>query len=167
MFRPIADRTLPPRWRVIAGFIVAPAAVAIVLAAVAPLYAGLDSYGERVWRTAPAYGLFGGYTPALVFGVPAYMLLAQRVTPTPLRCALVGAVVAALPWSFLSIGSMPDQASIDDRATVVDGVQTIYGWLEAGKFVGGIALVGALTGLLFWLIAAAGTGVTIVDADDG
>ena len=145
----------PPAWRVVAAFVVAPGAAALVMAAATPLYAGLDP-GERLWRSAATFAAFGAYPAALVLGVPACFLLRGRLAPSLVNCASAGAVIAALPWFALSLLSGPDQASIDGRATVIDGSRTAYGWLTQATFLGGIALFGALGGAVFWLVAAAG-----------
>ena len=145
----------PPRWRVLLAFAMVPGLAAIALATVEPFYAGLDSYFERVWRTALIFAIFA-YPLGLVFGLPTYVFLRDRVTPTWLNCSLAGAFVAAAPWTIIVfLSPSADQASIGGRATVVNGTTTAYGHLVALQFVGTIALCGALAGLLFWLIAAA------------
>ena len=154
----LSERTYPPLWRVAAAFVLVPGLAALSIALAAPLYAGLPSITERIWRSAVAYGLFGAYPPAIVFGVPAYFALRRRFEPRFTNCAIVGATVAALPWTFLTFVSTPNQASIDNRATVINGSKTVFGWLMEAKFLSGIALCGALGGVLFWVIAAAGSG---------
>jgi hypothetical protein len=113
---------------------------------------------ERIWRSALLYGLIGAYPPAVLFGIPAYLALRRHFEARLLNCALVGAVAAMLPWAFLMLVSTPDQASIDNRATVIDGSYTAFGWLINAQFLGEIALFGAFGGALFWAIAAAGSG---------
>lgn len=145
----------PPPRRLLLAFATVPGIGAIVLATVQPLYAGLDSYMERIWRTALMFAIFA-YPSGLIFGLPAYGFLRNRVRPTWLNCTLAGAIVAAAPWLiFAFLPSAANQASIGGRATVVDGATTAYGYLVALQFVGIIALCGAVAGFMFWLIAVA------------
>lgn len=143
----------PSRFRVLLAFAIVPGFAAIALASIQPLYAGLDSYLERTWRTAIVFAIFA-YPLGLVIGVPTYLWLRDRVKPTPLSCSLAGAFVAGLPWAILSLlPPSADQASIGGKPTVVNGATTAYGHLLALQFIGIIALCGAVAGFLFWLIA--------------
>jgi len=153
----LPDRSYPPPWRVAAAFILVPALAALLVAIAIPLYAGLPNMAERVWRSALVYSLFCAYPPALLFGVPAYFMLRRQFKLRLVNCAIVGGAITALPWAFLSIVSTPDQASIDNRPTVIDGSRTAYGWLTDVEFVGEIALFGAVGGAFFWVVAVAGS----------
>ena len=146
-------RADPPIWRVVAAFLIAPGAAAFLM----PAFDGINAPIERIWRSAVVFGLFGAYPTTLIIGLPAFFLLRQHFAPKLINCSLTGAVVAALPWFILSVLSQPDSASIDGRATVTNGSLTAYGWLTNLTFIGQIALLGAVGGLLFWLIAAAGS----------
>jgi hypothetical protein len=123
-----------------------------------PLYAGLATMTERVWRSWIIYALVGAYPTAIVLGVPTYFLLRRRLEPRLGNCALAGSTVAVLPWFFLTLAGAPTQASIGERATVINGSYTAYGWLMNAQFLGVIGLAGAVGGALFWAIAAAGSG---------
>jgi len=120
-----------------------------------PLYAGLPDYLDRVLRTWPFYYFLGALLPALVFGVPAFMLLRKLLRLSAVNCVLVGAIVAALPWFLLGLLAGGGEASTGGRATITDGHYTAFGWLEFGAFLGMMALAGAVGGMIFWLIAAA------------
>jgi Holliday junction DNA helicase RuvA len=152
------ERRFPPVWRVIAAFLIAPGVAALILAAVMPAYPGLDDPLERVLRTAWAIATIGAYPATVVLGLPAFFMLRRRFDPKLTNCSLTGAVVAVLPWALLSLLSTPDQASVNGRATVIDGSNTAFGWLMIGQLLGQIALAGAVAGALFWAIAAAGSG---------
>lgn len=156
MYRSSVERSYPPRWRVAVAFVLVPALTALSFAIAIPLYAGLPSLMERVWRSALFYGLFGAYPSALVLGVPAYFVLRRHFAPRLINCALAGAGVAASPWLLLTMVSAPDQASIGERATVVNGSYTAFGWLMNAQSIGEIGLAGAVAGALFWVISAAG-----------
>lgn len=159
MCRSLPERTHPPRWRVAFAFLVVPALAALSFAFAMPLYAGLPTTTDRVCRSALVYGLVGAYPAALLLGVPAYYMLRRHFEPRLISCALAGTVVTALPWLFLTLMSAPGQASIGDRATVINGSYTAYGWLMNAQFVGEIGLAGAIGGALFWARAAAGSGI--------
>lgn len=158
MYGSLPERTYPPRWRVAAAFLLVPAVAALSFAIVMPLYGGLPNMADRIWRSAWVYALVGAYPPAVVFGIPAYFALRRHFDPRLINCALVGAVVATMPWLFLTLASTPSQASSDNRATVINGSYTAFGWLMNAQFVGEIAIFGALAGALFWAIVAAGIG---------
>lgn len=157
MYMSLPGRLYPPNWRVAAAVILVPAFAAVSLAIAMPIYDGLPTMAERIWRSALVYAVIGAYPPAVVFGVPAYFVLRRHFDAHLFNCALVGAVVATLPWMFLMLVSAPDQASIGNRATVINGSYTAFGWLMNAHFLGEIALAGALGGALFWAIAVAGS----------
>ncbi len=84
-------------------------------------------------------------------------MLRRHFSANLLGCVIVGFVVAALPWALLvMIGSGASEASIDGRATVINGQTTAYGWLKNAEFVLTIGAFGAFGGLVFWAVAAAG-----------
>jgi hypothetical protein len=152
-----SKRLHPPAWRIVVAFLVVPGVASLLLAIIMPAYDGLESIYERVWRSAVVYGIFGAYPSAVIFGVPLFFVLRRHFDAKLVNCALAGAAVAAFPWFLLSVLSLPDSASIDGRATVIDGSLTVYGWYTNLKFVGQIGLFGGSAGALFWLIAVAGT----------
>jgi len=157
MYEPWPDRKYPAVWRVLLAFLLAPGAAALLMAISMPGYAGIPSWSERVWRSAELYAALGAYPITLVFGVPAYFMLRRHLSARPLPCALVGAVVAVFPWMLIIlIGPGASEASIDGRATVLNGHTTAYGWLQNAEFVLMMAFFGAVGGLIFWAVAAAG-----------
>lgn len=148
---------LPSRVRLILAFAIVPGVAALTMALIEPLYAGIDSQFERVWRTAVIFAVFGAYPSALIFGVPTYVMLRWKVAPSWFNCTMAGAFVAALPWFLLMlVGPTADEASIGGKATVVDGSRTLYGWMSDLQLVAQIGVFGALAGLLFWAIVTAG-----------
>ena len=158
MYTARPERTYPPAWRIIAAFLIVPGAAALLMAILMPAFDGISEPLERVWRTAVLFALFGAYPTTLILGVPAFFMLRRHFDPKLISCSLTGAVVAALPWFSLTALSHSGSAGIGGRATVIDGSLTPYGWLTNLIFVGQIAAIGAVGGLLFWLIAAAGSG---------
>jgi hypothetical protein len=157
MYEPWPDRKYPPIWRVALAFLVAPGLAALLIAIALPAYEGIPNWFERVWRTAEIFSVFGAYPTAVVFGVPAYFMLRRHLSARPFACAVVGSVVAALPWALLVIaGSGASEASVNGRATVLNGQTTAYGWLQNAEFLLTIGLFGAIGGTVFWAIAAAG-----------
>lgn len=151
-------RDRPPRWRIIAAFLIAPLVAAFVLACYLPAYDGLPHISDRIIRSTALYCFFGGYPTSLAFGVPAYLLLRRRVKPTWWACALAGGAVAAAPWLFLTL--LPPGAATFEQTgqhvTVQNGVRTLWGWIEGLGFAGEIGALGLIGGLCFWLVAVAG-----------
>jgi hypothetical protein len=157
MYQPWPEQNYPPIWRVALAFLLAPGAAALLMALAMPAYAGLPSWSERVWRTAQTTSVLGAYPTAVVFGLPAYLTLRRHFAVRPFACVFVGSVIAALPWALVVLaGTNAWQASIDGRATVINGHTTGYGWLLNAEFVLTIGVFGAVGGLVFWVVAAAG-----------
>jgi hypothetical protein len=149
--------TSPPAWRIAAAFIVAPLIAAATMACYEPLYDGLPSEAERIFKTWMVFCLFGAFPATILAGVPTFLFLRSRVRPTALNCTLAGGFVAAAPSLVLSILSVPDAAIEDGHVTVRHGHLTLWGWLLRAEFIGEIAAFGLLGGLVFWFIAAAGS----------
>ena len=124
---PTQERAYPPTWRIVAAFAIVPGVAALLLAVLSPAYDGLSDQFERIWRSALAFAVFGAYPATVVLGLPAFFMLRRHFDPKIVNCSLTGAVVASLPWFVLSTFSLPDSASIDGQATVIDGSLTAYG----------------------------------------
>jgi hypothetical protein len=147
----------PPLWRVLAAFAGAPVAAALALACVLPAYDGLPNLLDRIFRTFLLYLIIGACPPAVLVGLPTYLVLRRRLRPTPLNCAFAGAAEASLPWLLLAIILPGADYSFDGgHITVEHGQKTVWGWLGLGAASGWLALLGAFAGLVFWVIAAAG-----------
>jgi len=150
------SKSSPPWWRVVAAFALTPLIAAFAFACFQPLYAGLPSLPDRILRTTLAYVVFGDYPAALVFGVPAFLVLRNKLRLSAINCAVTGAVVASFPWLLLGLFANPDYAYSNGHVTHENGAKTWWGWIDLFYFVGEIAALGALAGLVFCAIAAAG-----------
>ena len=144
-----------PIWRILLAFALAPVPAAL---AVACLAMGDEPFGQaHRFASIVFLGLlFAGYPAVLLLGVPAFLLLRQKLRPTALNCGFVGAAIAALPCGLLGLFSVSNY-SFDGRHWLVQqGHRTLWGWLEFGTTEGWIALIGAVTGLVFWIVASTG-----------
>ena len=141
--------TKPSALRLAAAFVVAP----ILPAAVVAAYISQESYHGYFLNSLVLVLLFGAYPGAIFLGGPAYLVLRQRIRPSALACALAGGMVAAIPWLAIGVFGGPDQASVDDKLTVSNGVLTVFGWLELLRFVSVTFVLGAVGGFVFWAIA--------------
>lgn len=128
-------------WRVAFAFLVAPALAALLYAACYPLYAGLPNFPERVIWTAVFYAAIATYPAAIMLGVPLFMALRHRLNLTALNCVLAGIFIAAMPAIILSF--MPEPLNLAAGR----------GLSAAIIFAGEAAILGAISGLAFWLIA--------------
>ena len=146
----------PPFWRLALAFIVVPGASALAMAIQQPFYAGLPDFWDRVFRTALINAVVGAYPAALALGVPAYLLLRKRLRPTVLNCAAVGAMIAALPWLLLGLLFSPDHAYSNGHVAHQNGHITLWGLFDLSVVTGWIGLLGAGSGVLFWLITVPG-----------
>jgi hypothetical protein len=147
---PMPRRSFWRHWRLVAAFLIAPGASAVLMAIVSPLFEGLDGRFERVWRSAEVIALFGAYPLTAILGVPAFFLLRRTFAPTLLRCMLAGACIVGLPVIIVSLLAVPESASVDGRATVVEGSQTLLGLIVTLTVSGQMALYGAFGGAVFW-----------------
>ena len=148
----------PPCWRLCLGFIVGPAVAALLFSLVSPL--SPDSIGPlRQVVGTTVLVLIVVYPMTLVLAVPTYLALKSRLRPTAINCALVGAGIAALPWAVLSLVT-PTEERIGTVVTVHAGVRTAAGWLQELQLLGGIALLGAVAGFVFWCAVALGSAAS-------
>lgn len=150
----VEARAQPATWRIALAFLLAPAAAALVYACLTPLYGGLPDLADRVWRTFLLYLLLGAYPAAVVLGLPLFFALKGFLNPTPLNCALVGAIIAAVPWLLLGLLSSPNYAYSNGHVTHENGAITFAGLLDLGVFVAQLAALGFFAGLVFWFVAA-------------
>ena len=95
----------------------------------------------------------GALGVALVLGLPFYLFLESKRRTSAVYCALGGFLVGAFSAGVLAVIFLfgMDNASTGGRATVISGVPTLAGWLEAGQAAGLVGLFGLAGGLAFWL----------------
>jgi hypothetical protein len=129
----------PNLWRLVFGFIIAPAIAAV-------------AYAGGSIKLLPIVYLFG-VLPALLFvGIPLYLFLRRRIWPTPLRLAVFGGVVAIVPWMITIAAGRPRYSRVGDCIATVDHVRTRCGWIMDIKTLSGVFSYGSAAGLIFWLI---------------
>jgi hypothetical protein len=155
MGEPALSVQQPSRWRVVAAFLIAPFVAASIFGVAAPAYAGLPDLLDRIVKSTIAYLLFGAYPTAFLLGVPAFLFLRRRLRPTAVNCALVGSMIASLPWLALGLLSPVNYSYDDGHVTTLNGQKTPWGWIDLATLVGQMAALGLLGGLVFWLVAAA------------
>lgn len=147
------ERPMPPTWRVVLAFLLAPLAPALLFA-LQTLFDGLPN-GSYL-KTTTMFAMFGGYPAAILFGLPLFFVLRDRVRPRFWIMTLAGGAVAAAPWLLLMLfAPQPDQAQIGSHITVLDGRMTWWGWIESAAMIGQVFGLGAMGGVVFWLVAIA------------
>ena len=137
------SRPQPPAWRLLLGLVLAPLLPAVLFSLIESGDLG------SVWLAA----VFGGYPAAIVLGIPAYLLLRNRVEPRVGTLMLVGGLIAMAPWLLLSLVSGADQAAVGNCVTVIDGRRTWCGYLSMIDMLARIFAYGAIGGLAFWICA--------------
>ncbi len=149
--------------RAVAGFLLAPLIVGLGIACIVFVLAALSGSGSFGRASATsllvlAYAVVVGWAFALIFGVPAYLLLKRLRIVSPLPTIAIAALIGALfPWLTHWLLLDPSSSiSINGCETVAHGVTTACGYrrLAQGSILP--ALVGAVAGLVFWLIYAGG-----------
>jgi hypothetical protein len=153
-FVALADKGPISIWRVILAFVLTPLLISLALASAMPFYNGLPNYMDRVLRTWPLYVIFGALPPTILFGVPTFLILRKLARLSLVNCAAVGAIIITVPWFFLFLFPT-GSAWTGDRATIINGEYTAYGWLEFAQTMLIFAAAGAVGGAIFWMIAAA------------
>lgn len=139
--------------RIVLAFLLAPLAPAF-LYALQTLFDGLPN-GSYL-KTALIFAMVGGYPPAIALGAPLFFALRNRVRPRLWVMTLAGGVIAAAPWLLLVLfAPQPEQARIGAHVTVLDGSVTLWGWIERAAMIGQIFGLGAIGGVVFWMVAVA------------
>lgn len=125
----------PKRWRLVAGFLLAPFAAALFLSAFPVIFVGPPTRDAAASLTIVLLNLprptLVAYVMTLLIAVPVYWFLRDRVQPRLITIVLVGAGVATIPFFLLSavrIGLLLEDV-------------TLFALL---------ALSGGLGGLVFW-----------------
>jgi hypothetical protein len=139
---------------------------AMLLAAVvvAVLFTGLMTKDiEKPWNIVVVSQFLGllrltflvALAHAVVFGLPLFLFLRSKSCVGIIACALGGFVVGAVGPAMLGLLSMFGNASYNawsgGRATIVNGVPTLAGWMEYAQSVGFVGIIGLGGGLTFWL----------------
>jgi hypothetical protein len=92
---------------------------------------------------------------AIVLGLPLFLFLRSKSRIGIIACALGGFAVGASGPAVLGLLGMLGGGSYNawtgGRATIVNGVPTLAGWLEFALNVGFTGLIGLAGGLAFWL----------------
>lgn len=135
----------PSSERVLLGFLIAPAVPVLVVMALVTGYALVGALGDggvpSLLLTCLLIAFVGvgvAYIPALLIGVPAYVLLSRRMRLTAVNGAMAGAVLAALSGVVSTSGTSTSSGML---------------WVLAISALAGV--LGALAGLAFWWIVTA------------
>jgi hypothetical protein len=102
---------------------------------------------------------------AVCLGLPVYLAARAARNDTPVVAAVMGFIVGAVIPAILILASAPDQASVGDTATVIDGSYTAAGWLQNLAFIGLFGLLGVVGSLVFWFIVRRGASSDGEDAE--
>jgi hypothetical protein len=89
---------------------------------------------------------------AAILGVPLFLFLRSFTSVGILWCAAGGFLTGAVPSAVLGLFALfgMQNASSGGKATVVNGIPTLAGWLEYLQSVGLIGLFGLAGGIVFW-----------------
>ena len=160
--------------RIVAGFLIAP----LVASAALPFGAhaaewlanvlsvsrmlALDDMRRVGWIMPFVVSSVGvAYPSTLFLGLPTFFVLRRKVALSPLNCILAGVWVASAPWiGWVLLRNPYYWSDGPGRIYHMNGHYTALGWIEVGKgvlyYFAFLGPLGALGGLAFWLIAAAG-----------
>jgi hypothetical protein len=89
---------------------------------------------------------------AVCLGLPVYLAARAARNDTPIVAAVMGFIVGAVIPAILVVASTPDQASVGDTATVIDGSYTLAGWMQNLAWIGFFGLLGVGGAMVFWFI---------------
>jgi hypothetical protein len=128
--------------RTIIAFAIAPLVAPLVLS----LYFGLGSPGSLIGFIL-IFGSMFAYGAALLVGIPLYLVLRRMGWHGPAMLALCGALIGVGSWMFfLFVFPMLTGGPSKD-------LREVFANLGVFDFLILPALLGAASGLLFWLIA--------------
>jgi hypothetical protein len=149
--------------RAIAGFILAPLIVAMAIACIVFVLAATGEpggLGRAFFASTLALGIavLVGWASALILGVPAYLALKRLRIVSPWPTIAIAALIGALfPWHSHWHRLDPSSSiSINGCEIVARGVTTACGYRHLALDTIMPALVGAMAGVVFWLIYAGG-----------
>ena len=137
---------------IVAGLIVASGAAAAVLTMM---------FGDIKFFT-PTFVVVAAV--AVFLGLPLYLVARAARSDTPIVAAVMGFIVGAAIPAVLVFSGAPDQASVGDTVTAVDGSYTLAGWLRNLGFIGLFGLVGTGGAMLFWFFVRRGVSSDEQDA---
>jgi hypothetical protein len=88
-----------------------------------------------------------------ILGLPLFLFLRSRMQVGLGTCAIGGFLVGAIPFGAMTLLAMfgLQSALTGGKATVVDGIPTLAGWIEWLWNSGSVGLFGIAGGLAFWL----------------
>jgi hypothetical protein len=91
---------------------------------------------------------------ALVLGLPGYFLLRSRCLIGIVSCGGAGFAIGATPFGAMALFSMlvTQDSSSGGKATVINHVPTVAGWIEYVSSVGYIGLLGLFGGVTFGIV---------------
>lgn len=135
----------------------------VLAAAVAATLAGILTLSAQIVPIAFIFAL-----PHAVLGLVVYFLLRWRWKITLQSSLIAGFLIGAIPMSIIvGVATLPDSASSNGVATVVDGHLTLAGWYERFILTASFGPLGAAAGVVFWLLirsspqaTESGTGTT-------
>ena len=96
------------------------------------------------------------YFGALVVGLPVFLILRNTKFETALICVVTTTFAALFIYFFLEVDIFPSSNGStvsygDNRGKIIENsVRTVYGWQVLIKTMGEFAILGAISGLIFW-----------------
>jgi hypothetical protein len=135
--------------RVFSGFTIAPVPAAAIFATFLA--------GERM--SVNAYLGWVGVTLVVawlwtaILGVPVYLLLRRIAALNLLTSVLAGALIAAVPTAVLRLDSPGGSWIAGGKILVQQGKYTAGGYALVAQSVAIMAMLGLISGILFWVIA--------------
>jgi cytochrome c biogenesis protein CcdA len=140
----------PSTDQVIAAFLIAPLIPAILSAA----YTSGYDVGE-FFVSLYLICLVGAYPTVILFGLPTYFFLRKVVRPRLISIAIVGALIAVLPWLILNFfDPLSDRLEFNGVVFVENGIRTVAGWNSVLRSCIKSAILGAIGGAVFYYIVA-------------
>ena len=140
--------------KLVAAFLIAPATPALIAVVPALLF---DAPTASVWSLFVLTSVVT-YAHAIVLGLPAAWLLSRKIPLTMLRVIVAAFLIGALPFGCLMLyqeSTIPPGAGYEQNGVVLrdDGHITSAGLRNAVVGVLQSGGLGAVTGLVWWLIA--------------
>lgn len=127
---------------------------AVLASAIVPALA-LALLGLRISDlNAITFAFFIALAHAIIFGLPAYLIISRKKKITWYISIFAGFVIGCIVPAIIFFPYTPGQnynAFVNGKETIINGIPTFYGWLNYAKFTAGSGFFGVLGGLSFWL----------------
>ena len=128
------------------GFLVSPPIGALV-------WIFMEGGTSEILSGIGAWAVTISIVPGSILGLPVYWFLRTKQLVNILSLALGGAIISMLPWVLLSHPGSTTRSVVGKTVIIENGAYTAEGIIYQINFIAQFGFCGAISGIVFWLIA--------------